>query len=250
MRERRFLSGPQSRAFELVHAFRVFREYLGAERALHFAGPCVTVFGSARLGPDTEEYEIAREVGRQLAYAGLTTMTGGGPGLMEAANRGAQEVGGASIGCNIELPVEQAPNPYLDHVVTLRHFFVRKVMLVKYSYGYIALPGGFGTYDEVFEAATLLQTGKIAGFPLVLLGRDYWEPLLETLRTTQLARGTIGLEDLALLHVCSGPECAVGHVVDAARRAGALGEPGAAAPVPPRPPRRRFRRQWWLAERS
>ena len=142
--------------------------------AFHFLGPCVTVFGSARFGESGQDYALAREVGKRLARAGLTVMTGGGPGLMEAANRGAKNVGGFSVGCNIELSKEQQPNPYLDRWITFRHFFVRKLMLVKYSYAFIAMPGGFGTLDEFFEAATLVQTEKIKHFPLVLIGRSFW----------------------------------------------------------------------------
>ena len=168
-----FLRGPQLRGLELKRAVQIFVEILKGFRALHFVGPCVTVFGSARFREDQPHYQTGREVGALLARAGFTVMTGGGPGIMEAANRGAKEVGGRSIGCNIELPQEQAPNPYLDRWVTFKHFFVRKVMLVKYSYAFIAMPGGFGTLDEVTEAATLIQTGKIAGFPMVLMGVDF-----------------------------------------------------------------------------
>ncbi len=165
-----FLQGPQPRGFELARAFRIFCEILRGFRALHFVGPCVTVFGSARFTADQPYYRLAREVGARLARAGFTVMTGGGPGIMEAANRGAKETGGRSVGCNIELPQEQQPNPYLDQWVTFRHFSVRKMMLVKYSYAFIALPGGYGTLDEIFETATLIQTEKIRDFPLVLMG--------------------------------------------------------------------------------
>ena len=162
---RRFLQGPQPRRKELVRALRIMAEFIRGFRALHFVGPCVTVFGSARFKEDHPYYALGREVGRELARAGFTVMTGGGPGIMEAANRGAKEVGGRSVGCNIELPAEQKPNPYLDRWITFHHFFVRKVMLVKYSYAFVALPGGFGTLDEIFETATLVQTGKIRGVP-------------------------------------------------------------------------------------
>jgi len=178
----RFLEGPQSRTFELLRAARIFVEFMRGFRALHFVGPCVTVFGSARFKEDHPYYAIAREVGRGLARSGFTVMTGGGPGIMEAANRGAREAGGRSIGCNIELPQEQKPNTYLDRWITFRHFFVRKVMLVKYSYAFVALPGGFGTLDEIFETATLIQTHKIRDFPLILVVKDFWRPLLEFLR--------------------------------------------------------------------
>ena len=175
----RFLAGPQQRLEELMRAGRIFCEFIRGFRTLHFVGPCVTVFGSARFTENHPYYELARQCGAELAKAGFTVMTGGGPGIMEAANRGAKETGGRSIGCNIQLPREQKPNPFVDQWITFRYFFVRKVMLVKYSYAFIALPGGLGTLDEIFETATLIQTGKIRDFPLVLMGKEYWRPLLE-----------------------------------------------------------------------
>ena len=153
----RFLRGPQGRLAELVRAVRIFFELMRGFRALHFVGPCVTVFGSARFTEDHPYYRLARKTGAELAKVGLTVITGGGPGIMEAANRGAKEMGGRSIGCNIELPVEQKPNAYLDQWITFRHFFVRKVMLVKYSYAFVALPGGLGTLDEIFEKLDLFR---------------------------------------------------------------------------------------------
>ncbi len=168
--ETRFLSGPQRHEVELLRALGIFFEFMRGFRKFQFLGPCVTVFGSARFAEDHPYYELAREVGRRLAEAGFTVITGGGPGVMEAANRGAKEAGGISIGCNISLPREQAHNPYLDAVVTFRYFFVRKVMLVKYSYAFVVLPGGFGTLDEAFETAILIQTEKIDSFPIVMLG--------------------------------------------------------------------------------
>src|SRR5436853_2024367 len=202
----RFLRGPQRRSFELVRAARIFVELIRGFRALHFVGPCVTVFGSARFAEDHPYYRLGREVGALLARAGFTVMTGGGPGIMEAANRGAKEVGGRSIGCNIELPREQRPNPYLDRWITFRHFFVRKVMLVKYSYAFIALPGGFGTLDEIFETATLMQTDKIKQFPLVLMGRSYWQPLLDFFQNRLLAEHTIDAEDTKRILVTDSAE--------------------------------------------
>ena len=193
--ERFFLEGPKKRYQDLSLAVQIFIEFIRGFRRLHFVGPCVTVFGSARFGEDTSAYELARAMGRAIAELGLTVMTGGGPGIMEAANRGARDVGGFSVGCNIKLPVEQIPNPYLDRWVEFRYFFVRKMMLMKYSYAFVALPGGFGTLDEVFEAATLIQTGKIKDFPLILMGREYWEPLLEFLKERLLAQGAISAED-------------------------------------------------------
>jgi uncharacterized protein (TIGR00730 family) len=211
-REQRFLRGPQSRAFEVVQAARIFREYLGGLRALHSVGPCVTVFGSARLAETDPEYALARRLGVLLAQQDFTVMTGGGPGLMEAANRGAEEAGGRSVGCNIVLPNEQHANRYLTTSVTFQHFFIRKVMLVKYSVGFVALPGGYGTFDELFEALTLVETGKIFNFPIVLLGSGFWLPVVNMLRADLLARGTIGDKDLRLILVTDDPGEAVHHV--------------------------------------
>ncbi len=214
--EGRLLAGPESRLAELARLVRISLEFLRGFRKLHFVGPCVTVFGSARFKEDHRYYALAREVGQRLARCGFTVMTGGGPGIMEAANRGAKEAGGRSIGCNIQLPHEQAPNPYLDLIVDFRYFFVRKVMLVKYSYAYVALPGGFGTMDEIFEAATLIQTGKMRDFPIVVMGRDYWEPLLSFLRDTMVPAGTIERRDLERIIVTDSPEEAVSKILTAA----------------------------------
>lgn len=214
--EERFLRGPAPRGSELVRATRIFLEILKGFRALHFVGPCVTVFGSARFREDQPHYQLAREVGVQLARAGFTVMTGGGPGIMEAANRGAREAGGYSVGCNIELPLEQKPNIYLDRWVTFSHFFVRKLMLVKYSYAFIALPGGFGTLDEVFETATLIQTSKIQDFPLVLMGKAYWNPLLNFLRERLLAQKTVDARDIDRILVTDSAEDAVRGITEIA----------------------------------
>lgn len=213
-----FLRGPQPRGFELKRAVQIFLEIVKGFRALHFVGPCVTVFGSARFRQDQPHYQLAREVGAQLARAGFTVMTGGGPGIMEAANRGAKEAGGYSVGCNIELPKEQEPNAYLDRWVTFPDFFVRKLMLIKYSYAFIALPGGFGTLDEIFETATLIQTGKIQDFPLVLMGKDYWRPLLDFLRERLLAQKTVDAYDVDRIQVTDSPEDAVRGVKDVAMK--------------------------------
>ncbi len=210
------LSGPQGRGSELARVWRIAREFVHGFRKLHFVGPCVTVFGSARFSADHPYYELGREVGRRLALSGFAVMTGGGPGIMEAANRGARDVGGRSIGCNIELPHEQNPNPYLDTFIDFRYFFVRKVMLVKYSYAFVALPGGFGTMDEVFETATLIQTGKIRDFPLVLMGVDFWRPLLDFLDGRMVAAGTIAEADRARLVVTDSPEEAADRILAAA----------------------------------
>jgi len=232
-----FLRGPGGRGSELLRVIRISAEFIRGFRSLHFVGPCVTVFGSARFKPDHRYYEMGREVGIRLARAGFAVMTGGGPGIMEAANRGAREAGGRSIGCNIELPQEQHHNPYLDQWVTFRYFFVRKVMLVKYSYAFIALPGGFGTMDEIFETATLIQTGKIRNFPLVLMGRSFWEPMMLFLRETLVAVGTIEKADADRIVVTDSPEEAVEHVREAA-----VTNFGLRYGAPPR-------KRWWLGER-
>lgn len=210
--EVRHLAGPQSRRFEMLHAGRLIAEYARGLRGLHFVGPCVTVFGSARITSDDHMYALARETGRHLAESGFSVMTGGGPGIMEAANRGAREGGGRSLGCNIRLPKEQQPNPYLDRVINFDHFFIRKVMLVKYSYGFVAFPGGFGTFDEVFEAAELIQTGKLREFPLVLVGADFWTPIVDTLRQQLLSRHLIDADDLARLMVTDSSADAAAHI--------------------------------------
>ncbi len=210
--ERIFLEGPRSRVAEFVRVMRISAEFIRGFRTLHFIGPCVTVFGSARFDEDNEYYKLGRQLGADLARVGFNVMTGGGPGIMEAANRGAHENGGSSIGCNIKLPMEQEPNPYLDRFIEFRYFFVRKVMLVKYSYAFVALPGGFGTLDEIFETATLIQTGKIHDFPIVLMGAEFWEPLLDFMRTRLLARHTIDREDLDGLLVTDDPQEAIEHI--------------------------------------
>jgi uncharacterized protein (TIGR00730 family) len=213
-----FLQGPQKRTFELGRAVGIFFEIMGGFRNLHFLGPCVTVFGSARFTEEHVYYVLAREIGQRLARDGFTVMTGGGPGIMEAANRGAKEAGGYSVGCNIELPQEQKPNPYLDRWVTFRHFFVRKLMLVKYSYAFIALPGGFGTLDEIFETATLIQTHKIKDFPLVLVGKEYWQPLLDFLHDRLVESKTIDRIDAERILVTDSAAEAVRLAQDAALR--------------------------------
>ncbi len=210
----KFLEGPQPRTFELGQATRIFCELVRGFRTLHFVGPCVTVFGSARFTEDHRYYKLAREVGGRLAQAGFTVMTGGGPGIMEAANRGAKDVGGRSVGCNIELAHEQEPNPYLDRWITFKHFYVRKLMLEKYSYGFIAMPGGFGTMDEVFETATLIQTQKIAAFPLVFMGVEYWSPLMGFLRDRLLAERTIDAEDIQRIQLTDSAADAVASITE------------------------------------
>ncbi len=212
--EQRFLEGPAKRRSEFLRVLRIGAEFLKGFRKLHFVGPCVTVFGSARFDENHRYYKLARDVGARLARAGFTVMTGGGPGIMEAANRGAKDVGGRSIGCNIVLPQEQKPNPYLDRFIDFRYFFVRKVMLVKYSYAFVVMPGGFGTLDELFETATLVQTGKIHDFDIVLMGSDYWEPLLRFLRETMVRERTIESIDVDRWIITDDPEEAVRRVRD------------------------------------
>src|SRR5580765_5105894 len=206
-----FLDGPNSRFAEFCTLLRVMRDFLRGYRALHFVGPCVTVFGSARIQPDDPHYQLARKMGAAIARLGFTVMTGGGPGIMEAANRGAKGVGGRSVGCTIELPSEQPTNAYLDRCVRLHYFFVRKALLVKYSYAFVVMPGGAGTLDELFEALTLIQTGKIRNFPIVVMGTDYWRELTSLLE--KMARlGTIGLPDLSLVFVTDSVEAAIEHI--------------------------------------
>ena len=188
-----------------------FRKGFDAVAAM--ARPGVTIFGSARIGADSPIYERAREAGRRFAEAGFAVVTGGGPGVMEAANRGAQEAGGLSIGFNIELPHEQHANSYLDVSLTFRHFYTRKTMLVKASEGFVLFPGGFGTLDELFEALTLIQTGKVLHFPVVLIDRDYWGELLDWMRTELLADGMISAEDVSLLAATDDVDEAVATVV-------------------------------------
>jgi len=209
--DRVMLEGPHSRLEELRLLLRAGRDFLRGFRALHFVGPCVTVFGSARFDEHHRYYTLAREVGGALAHLGFTVMTGGGPGVMEGANRGAREAGGRSVGCNIELPFEQDPNPYLDRWVTTEYFWVRKVLLIKYSYAFIVLPGGFGTLDELTEALTLIQTRKILEFPVVLMGRDYWAPFLAMCKT-MIAAGTISGADLDLMLVTDSVSDAMAHI--------------------------------------
>jgi uncharacterized protein (TIGR00730 family) len=231
-----FLQGPQTRGFELRRAIRIFFEFMRGFRQLHFVGPCVTVFGSARFTEEHASYVLAREIGQKLAQAGFTVMTGGGPGIMEAANRGAKEAGGYSVGCNIELPKEQKPNPYLDRFVSFRHFFVRKVMLVKYSYAFIAMPGGFGTLDEIFETATLIQTQKIKDFPLIIVGKEYWEQMLQFLHGRLVEAKTIDPIDVDRIFVTDSAAEAVQVARDAAVRQFGL------TYVP------KVRRRWFLGE--
>jgi hypothetical protein len=206
-----FLEGPRSRFEELITLLRVMRDLLRGFRVLHFVGPCVTVFGSARIKRDDPHYELARKMGGAIARLGFTVMTGGGPGIMEAANRGAKEVGGRSVGCNIELPFEQPANAYLDRCVRMHYFFVRKALLVKYSYAFVVMPGGAGTLDELFEAVTLIQTGKIKNFPIVIMGTDYWKELIGFI-DKMAQRGTISPSDLGLIYATDSVDEAIEHI--------------------------------------
>lgn len=208
-----FLQGPHSRIKEFVFLLKVLWEFIKGFRKLHFVGPCVTVFGSARFGESHPYYELARKMGYAIARTGFTVMTGGGPGIMEAANRGAREAGGRSVGCNIVLPMEQRPNPYLGKWVYIRYFFVRKVLLSKYSYAFVVLPGGLGTMDEMFEALTLIQTGKVQRFPVVLMGKEYYKELQEHL-SYMATQKTIAPHDLDLFLVTDSVEEAVRHILE------------------------------------
>ena len=209
--EKYFLEGPRSRWEEFKFTVQVMKEFIKGFRSFHYAGPCVTVFGSARFPEDNEYYKMAREVGKGLSEIGFTVMTGGGPGIMEAANRGARDAGGRSIGANIILPFEQDPNPYLDKYVDFNYFFVRKVLLMKYSYAFVVLPGGAGTMDELFETITLIQTKKISDFPVVIMGKEYWKNLIELLEEF-LKNGTISEEDLKLFLLTDTVHEALQHI--------------------------------------
>jgi len=206
-----FLEGPRSRFAEFFTLLRVMRDFLRGFRTLHFVGPCVTVFGSARIHPDDPHYELARKMGAAIARLGFTVMTGGGPGIMEAANRGAKDVDGRSVGCTIELPSEQRANAYLDRCVRLHYFFVRKALLVKYSYAFVVMPGGAGTLDELFEALTLIQTAKIKNFPIVIMGTDYWKELIDFMEK-MAQRAMIAPSDLSLIYATDSVEKAVEHI--------------------------------------
>jgi uncharacterized protein (TIGR00730 family) len=206
-----FLEEPRSRFRELITLIRVMCDFMRGFRVLHFIGPCVTIFGSARIKSDSPYYELARNMGTAIARLGFTVMTGGGGGIMEAANRGAKDVGGYSVGCNIELPHEQRPNGYLDRFVTMHYFFVRKTLLVKYSYAFVIMPGGAGTLDEMFEAITLIQTRKIKNFPVVIMGTDYWDEILPFIDKMAKA-GMIAPSDLQLVHATNSVDDAIAHI--------------------------------------
>ena len=198
------------------HVARIANEFLEGFTAVERIGrPGVTVFGSARVDEEHPAYRQAREVGKRLVEAGFAVVTGGGPGVMEAANRGAREGGGLSVGFNIELPHEQHSNPYIDIGLTFNHFYARKTMFVKAAEGFVIFPGGFGTLDELFESLTLIQTGKVLHFPVVLFDSDYWQGLLGWLRERPLPAAMISPEDVELLYLTDAPAEAVSRVVDA-----------------------------------
>jgi uncharacterized protein (TIGR00730 family) len=206
-----FLEGPRSRFDEFITLLGVIVDFIRGFRVLHFVGPCVTVFGSARVTESSPHYELARKMGAAIAQLGFTVMTGGGPGIMEAANRGAKDVSGRSVGCGIELPNEQKPNAYLDRYVAMNYFFVRKTLLIKYSYAFVVMPGGAGTLDELFEALTLIQTHKIKNFPIVIMGATYWEGLIDFV-AKMAAAGMINDGDVNLLYATDSVDEAIEHI--------------------------------------
>jgi uncharacterized protein (TIGR00730 family) len=210
-KEQTFLEGPQPKQFELRFAYKVFWEFMKGFKTLHNIGPCVTVFGSARFKETHKYYVAAREIGKRIAALGLTTMTGGGPGIMEAANRGAFENGGKSVGLNIKLPFEQHENPYLHTSFTFEYFFVRKTLLIKYSYAFVIMPGGFGTMDEFFETLTLVQTKTITQFPIVLFGKEYFQPMMDYI-SLMANEGTISPEDMKLVLLTDDYDEAADHI--------------------------------------
>ena len=210
-KEIRFFEGPQSRWKDFKYTLSVFFEFIKGFRALHFVGPCVTVFGSARFKDDHPFYKEARELSAQVALLGFTIMTGGGPGIMEAANRGAKDVGGKSVGCNIVLPHEQNHNPYLDKWVDIKYFFVRKMLLIKYSYAFIVMPGGFGTLDEFYEALTLVQTKKIGMFPIIIFDKNFYQKILDH-NQKMVEAGTISRNDDELYLVTDSIPEAIAYI--------------------------------------
>ena len=235
--EIRFLEGPQNRWKEFKFAFSVLLEFIKGFRTLHFVGPCVTVFGSARFKEDDSTYKQTQELGGEIAKLGFTIMTGGGPGVMEAANRGAKDVGGRSVGCNIVLPQEQMHNPYLDKWVNIKYFFVRKTLLIKYSYAFVVMPGGFGTLDEYFEALTLIQTKMLSEFPIIIFDKFYHKDIIEHIEKMK-ERGTISAADLKLCLFTDSIAEAVKHIQDNSIKKFGLKASG------------KQQSSWWLFERG
>lgn len=227
-----FLEGAKPRFREFIFSWNILRQFIAGFRTLHFVGPCVTVFGSARFNENHEYYKAAMKFGEGIAKLKLTTMTGGGPGIMEAANRGAFEAGGKSVGCNIKLPFEQAANPYVHSSITFKYFFVRKVLMVKYSYAFVIMPGGFGTMDELFETLTLVQTGTINHFPIVLFGKSFYQPMLDHLMV-MVDAGTISLSDLDLFLLTDDVEEGLTHIKNH---------------ISKEAPKRVNKRFWWMFE--
>jgi len=209
--EIQFLRGPQSRWEEFTFTVKILFEFVKGFRALHFVGPCVTIFGSARFDENHEYYHLTRRVSGEIARLGFTIMTGGGGGLMEAANRGAKDVKGRSVGCNIVLPHEQNPNQYLDKWVRIRYFFVRKTLLIKYSFAFVVMPGGFGTLDEFFEALTLTQTRKIQQFPIIVFDKKFHKELMEHIAMMS-QNGTISAKDIDLILLTDSVEEAIAFI--------------------------------------
>lgn len=209
LEEIRFLRGEDSPAKETWRTFRIMSEFIKGLDRLNGVSRGVSMFGSARIKEGSPYYELARETAKAIGEAGFQILTGGGPGAMEAANRGAKEAGALSIGLNIRLPFEAHVNHYVDITETFNFFFVRKVMLVKYAHGFVILPGGYGTLDEMFEALTLIQTGKVSNFPVILMGKAYWEPLIKWLRSHTLKNGMVKESDFTDLHLTDDPKAAV-----------------------------------------
>ena len=206
-----YLEGPKPRSFEFIFALKVWREFIKGFRTLHFMGPAITVFGGARYKSDHPYYTMGYDIGKRIADLGFATVTGGGPGLMEAVNKGAFENGGKSVGINVLLPFEQSPNPYVHKSVTINYFFVRKTLLLKYSYAFIVLPGGFGTLDELFETLTLMQTNIVYDFPVVLIGKEYWTKMFEFIEH-MASEKTISPEDIHLVKITDSIDEAMEYI--------------------------------------
>ncbi|MBP2282469.1 uncharacterized protein (TIGR00730 family) [Flavobacterium sp. CG_23.5] len=233
--ESSFIREPLSRFKNLIFTFKVQYNFIKAFRKMHFIGPCVTVFGSARFGPETIHYQDAERIGAELAKLGFTVMTGGGPGIMEAANKGAYEIGGYSVGCNIVLPVEQKPNPYLHKWIYIPYFFVRKVILIKYSYAFVVMPGGIGTLDELFEALTLIQNKIINSFPVVIYDSKYHKELWEHIQMMS-KNESITPEDMKMLFVTDSVEDLIAHIKKhSIKKFGLVKEP--------------YKSKWWFREK-
>lgn len=212
LREQHFLIQEENFFSGTLRALRIFFEYMKGFYAFSKVHNCITIFGSARFKSDHPYYHMARVMGHQLAEAGFTVMTGGGPGIMEAANRGAKEAGGTSVGCNIELAEYEIPNDFVDYRIKIHYFFVRKVMLTKYSVAFIVMPGGLGTLDELFEVTTLIQNHKLRNFPVILMGKKFWQPLIDFMRDTLLKQSTISKEDLDEMLITDSPDEVLHHI--------------------------------------